>query len=119
MASNGFSCIRPMRASPSTSRVRRTRRSNLRDAALGGDAGVFLGAFLDIRCLFVQLLCIFFARTLTVPRFLSTVRCMTDDRISGLALIAGSAGVILALGLHPSGRDLFAAETFEIGRAHV
>jgi len=37
---------------------------------------------------------------------------MTDDRITGLALIAGSAGVILALGLHPSGRDLFAAETF-------
>jgi hypothetical protein len=38
---------------------------------------------------------------------------MTDDRITGLALIAGSAGVILALGLHPSGRDLFAPDTFE------
>jgi hypothetical protein len=32
---------------------------------------------------------------------------MTDNRITGLALIAGSAGVIVALGLHPSGRDLF------------
>jgi hypothetical protein len=32
---------------------------------------------------------------------------MTDDRISGLALIAGSAGAIVALSLHPSGRDLF------------
>ena len=32
---------------------------------------------------------------------------MTDNRITGLALIAGSAGVIVALGLHPSGGDLF------------
>jgi hypothetical protein len=32
---------------------------------------------------------------------------VTDNRITGLALIAGSAGVIVALGLHPSGRDLF------------
>ena len=37
----------------------------------------------------------------------STVRYVTDNRITGLALIAGSAGVIVALGLHPSGRDLF------------
>jgi hypothetical protein len=29
---------------------------------------------------------------------------MTDDRMSGLALIAGSAGVIITLSLHPSGR---------------
>jgi hypothetical protein len=28
---------------------------------------------------------------------------MTDDRMSGLALIAGSAGVIITLSLHPSG----------------
>jgi hypothetical protein len=33
---------------------------------------------------------------------------MTTDRVSGLLLIAGSAGVIITLGLHPSGRDLFA-----------
>jgi len=38
---------------------------------------------------------------------------MTDDRISGLALIAGSTGVIVALSLHPSGRDLFVPSQFE------
>jgi hypothetical protein len=38
---------------------------------------------------------------------------MTDNRIAGLALIAGSAGVIVALGLHPSGRDLFVPEQSE------
>jgi hypothetical protein len=38
---------------------------------------------------------------------------MTNDRLSGLALIAGSAGVIITLSLHPSGRGLLAPETFE------
>ncbi|MBZ5599924.1 MAG: hypothetical protein LAN83_16550 [Acidobacteriia bacterium] len=38
---------------------------------------------------------------------------MTNDRLSGLALIAGSAGVIITLSLHPSGRGLFAPETFQ------
>jgi hypothetical protein len=33
---------------------------------------------------------------------------MTNDRVSGILLIAGSAGVIVTLGMHPSGRDLFA-----------
>jgi hypothetical protein len=28
--------------------------------------------------------------------------------VSGLALIAGSVGMILAMGLHPTGHDLFA-----------
>jgi len=32
---------------------------------------------------------------------------MTDDRMSGLALIAGSFGFIITMSLHPSGRDLF------------
>jgi hypothetical protein len=32
---------------------------------------------------------------------------MTEDRITGLALIAASVGVIVVLGLHPSGKDLF------------
>jgi hypothetical protein len=38
---------------------------------------------------------------------------MTNDRASGLALIAGSAGLIITLGLHPSGRDLFERDKFE------
>jgi hypothetical protein len=33
---------------------------------------------------------------------------MTDDRVSGLALIAGSAGMIITMSLHPTGQDLFA-----------
>jgi hypothetical protein len=37
---------------------------------------------------------------------------MTNERLSGLALIAGSAGVIITLSLHPSGRGLFAPDTF-------
>jgi hypothetical protein len=32
---------------------------------------------------------------------------MTDSRIAGLALIGGSVGVLIALGLHPAGEDLF------------
>jgi hypothetical protein len=32
---------------------------------------------------------------------------MTDDRLSGLALIAGSVGGIITMGLHPTGHDLF------------
>ena len=38
---------------------------------------------------------------------------MTDNRMAGLAMIAGSAGVIITLGLHPSGHGLFAPETFD------
>jgi hypothetical protein len=38
---------------------------------------------------------------------------MTNDRASGLALIAGSAGLIITLGLHPSGRDLFEPDKFD------
>lgn len=37
---------------------------------------------------------------------------MTNERLGGLALIAGSAGVIITLGLHPSGRGLFSQDTF-------
>jgi hypothetical protein len=32
---------------------------------------------------------------------------MTDDRVSGLALIAGSMAGIVTMSLHPTGRDLF------------
>lgn len=38
---------------------------------------------------------------------------MTNDRMSSLALLAGTAGVIITLALHPTGRGLFAAETFQ------
>ena len=38
---------------------------------------------------------------------------MTNDRASGLALIVGSAGLIITLGLHTSGRDLFERDKFE------
>jgi hypothetical protein len=38
---------------------------------------------------------------------------MTNDRMAGLALIAGSAGVIVTLTLHPSGRELFEPGTFD------
>jgi hypothetical protein len=34
----------------------------------------------------------------------STVRRMTDDRLSALALIAGSCGLIITMTLHPTGR---------------
>lgn len=33
---------------------------------------------------------------------------MTNERVSGLALIAGSAGMIITMSLHPTGHDLFA-----------
>jgi hypothetical protein len=33
---------------------------------------------------------------------------MTDERVSGLALIAGSVGMIITMSLHPTGHDLFA-----------
>ena len=37
---------------------------------------------------------------------------MTDDRVSGLALIAGSIAEIVTMSLHPTGRDLFASGQF-------
>ncbi|HVO81259.1 MAG TPA: hypothetical protein VMT28_11035 [Terriglobales bacterium] len=37
---------------------------------------------------------------------------MTNERLSGLALLAGSAGVIITLALHPSGRGLFSPDSF-------
>jgi hypothetical protein len=36
----------------------------------------------------------------------STVQRMTDNRMSGLALILGSAGSIITMALHPTGHDL-------------
>jgi hypothetical protein len=38
---------------------------------------------------------------------------MIDDRYSGVALILGSAGIIITLALHPSDRGLFQPDTFQ------
>jgi hypothetical protein len=38
----------------------------------------------------------------------STVQRMTDNRMSGLALILGAAGSIITMALHPTGHDLVA-----------
>ena len=38
---------------------------------------------------------------------------MTDDRKSGLALIAGSIGLIITMALHPTGHDLLAPGQFD------
>jgi hypothetical protein len=37
---------------------------------------------------------------------------MTDDRRGGIALIAGAAGAIVTMSVHPSGHDLFAPGQF-------
>jgi hypothetical protein len=37
---------------------------------------------------------------------------MTDDRRGGIALIAGAAGAIVTMSIHPSGHDLFAPDQF-------
>src|ERR1700686_2348756 len=94
MVSNGFSCISVRSASPSPSRVRRTRRS-----IFGVDAAVFR----DIQHLFVQDRRTRFECGLTALALPSTVRRMTDDRLSGLALISGSGGMIITMSLHPTG----------------
>lgn len=81
----------------------------MRAKTLDDDAGVFL----DTGYPFVQFRTVGRELALTIPGFLSTVRGMTDDRISGLALIVGSIGVIVTLALHPSGRELFVPGQFE------
>jgi hypothetical protein len=50
------------------------------------------------------------AGILTPPALLSTVRSMTDDRRSGIALIAGSLAGIITMALHPTGHDLTPAQ---------
>jgi len=37
---------------------------------------------------------------------------MTDDRMGGIALIAGATGAIVTMSIHPSGHDLFAPGQF-------
>ncbi|MGH9644653.1 MAG: hypothetical protein ACRD3Q_19800 [Terriglobales bacterium] len=41
------------------------------------------------------------------------------DRQSGIALIAGSAGILLTLGLHPSGRGMIDPATYEAVTRHL
>jgi hypothetical protein len=74
--------------------VRITRRSIL--AADGP-------AFPDSPAFFVRFLAIFVACILTPPFDASKVRRMTDNRKSGLALIAGSLGMIITMAVHPHG----------------
>src|ERR1700736_2819911 len=102
MVSKGFSCMSATRASPSRSRVRRTRRSIF---------GVDVSAFRDIGRLLVQDRDTKRECGLTALARPSTVRRMTDDRLSGLALIAGSGGMIITMSLHPTGH--VAAEQLE------
>src|SRR6202044_2139249 len=111
MVSNGFSCMRAIRASPRPSRVARRRRSIFFLAGEKGTffftAGQFEGcravpretfddggeAFLDIGRLFVRYLGVCGERALTAWRSVLTVGRMTDERRSAIALIAGSAGM--------------------------
>jgi len=60
--------------------------------------------FRDRRHLFVQDLDIRRGYGLTTFSLHSTVRRMTDDHLSGWALIAGSIGMIITMSLHPSGQ---------------
>src|SRR5208283_6183209 len=63
--------------------------------------------FPDIARLFVRFLDESRERMLTPPGSTSRVRRMTDDRMSGLALIASSVAGIITMSLHPTGHDLF------------
>src|SRR5580692_2776058 len=122
MVSKGFSCIRAIRASPRLSRVARTRRSiffftdgkgtfffaagQLEDCgavprACFGEGG---GAFLDTGRLFVRYIGVCGEFALTVRRSVLTVGRMTDERRSAIALIAGSAGMIITMIFHPGGK---------------
>src|SRR5581483_11720493 len=60
--------------------------------------------FPDIRCSFVHERARDRRSSLTVLKRRSRLPCMTDDRLSGLALIAGSCGFIITLSLHPTGQ---------------
>lgn len=62
------------------------------------------GAFLDIGRLFVRYLGACGELALTVRRSVLTVGRMTDERRSAIALIAGSAGMIITMIFHPGGK---------------
>jgi hypothetical protein len=44
---------------------------------------------------------------------------MTDDRMGGLALIAGSAGSLVTMSLHPTGHDFLATVQFDATAARM
>ena len=111
-----------MRASPRLSRVARTRRSiffltdekaifffaagQLEDCCAVPRAGFGEGggAFLDIGRLFVRYLGACCELALTICGAIPTVGRMTDQRRSAIALIAGSAGMIITMIFHPGGK---------------
>lgn len=112
MLLNGFSRISAISASPKASRVRRTRRSNFR-------AG--FSAIPDIGGRFVRFRGLVSPFPLTAVSTAATFRFMPDDRtnppptrstvhddkLAGLALIAGSLANLVTMALHPTGNDLF------------
>jgi hypothetical protein len=75
-------------------RVRTTRGSGFRRVT---------DRFTDKGAFFVRFRPVFGESMLTPPFRTSTVRRMTDDRKSGLALIAGSVGMIVTMVVHPHG----------------
>jgi hypothetical protein len=82
----------------------------MRRSVLRGDTAA---DFRDIGSLFVQLRSTSSEFALTAADFNFTVRRMTDNRMSGLALILGSAGTIITMALHPTGHNLFAPGQLE------
>jgi hypothetical protein len=66
--------------------------------------------FPDITGLFVQDRSCSGKSGLTPHQLISTVQFMSDNRMSGAALILGMAGFIITMALHPTGRDLVSSE---------
>jgi hypothetical protein len=72
-----------------------------------------LGDFPDIDGLFVRFVDVLRECVLTSSGFIFTLRLMTDNRFSGLALIVGSVGSIITMVFHPTGHDVVAPGRFE------
>jgi hypothetical protein len=62
--------------------------------------------FPDIQYLFVQDRCFSFKSALTRLPLDSKVQCMTDNRMSGAALIAGMIASIITMAFHPTAHDV-------------
>src|ERR1051326_930538 len=87
-------------ASPSRLRVRVARRSGFFLAMRLGAA-----AFLDIQRSFVQHRPLRARLAVTVSQKCSTLRRMSDDRLGGIALIAGSVAMLVTMAFHPWGHQ--------------
>jgi hypothetical protein len=74
------------------------------------DFALTLVFFPDIADLFVQDRDSSSKSALTVRQRNSTVQFMTDNRMSGAALIAGMIGFIITMAFHPTGHDLVSPE---------